>query len=1421
MNEILPHKTIYPSNTLDSDSIALIRSILPNKIVKSDKLEEGGSQSDIDGYLEICDAAGYARAKITVQIKHLTLKKKPEEAYYDIPSELYGYADIHKGEVVVFIACDTENERFFWKAISLDDIIRIKESDKGLQKTYRCHFSKDEICSASTVNDTISAWRELYNQKMASIQDDKKLAEDFAALQKSYFNIISTQLHGISDSHIVRHQVDEIKEWISNSRGDGDARICLLVGDAGVGKSAVLKEVVDSLNPDTCRSLCIKADAIDDFGNNITLEKMRGVIEFYSIGKKDILLFIDQIDALSQCMSNDRGHLNVMMTLLSSLENWSNVRAIVSCRNYDLNYDSDLCILKNKAHLIEIGNLTDNEVAGALEKVEAGLWDKLDDATFRMLKTVQYLNAFCILYKRRSAGLHFGNPIELYDAIWEEYICKSPNHIDSGTLEDTLYLIANSARSAGTLRPILTPATTQKRSFDYLASSGLINIDGNSVSFFHQSFYEYILARQYAYSGKSLVDDFKNDFQGLELRPIVKAVLEYERSHNGVLFVEEVRSILSSESVRFHVKLLAISVLASIQEPQLPEMQLIKDFCKKDNRLLVYFLRGVQADGWFATVSNIVKPVLADLTKDSPICFPLTICLSKFVFEHPENVYELVNRINDSDTRLFSTAYILSEHNDYGKQCVLDAYREIRPHNRLYSIELIKDALLTNEKFALEEAEISLVNYFTSKKEKYRNDEYELFKVLFPLLLEKRPKDFLLTINSAIVNIIKQSSYDGLYGFSRVKAFDDFSLDGYSKKLLTIYEELLTKFSSDLAIMRPIIGRLMELRNETSISMAFSAMAANPKAYDEQIRQIIADEQSVNMYLASDIEFFYMKMVKSWYLNLDAHDAVMYQKKVLSFKSPVDLYYDREHSLDYFLCPHLWRSKWDLICNTLPEDGLIPEMKKCSQELLRRFGRRTIVKRPEDSMVVTYYGGGLVSNDTYSRFSLENWLNSFLKLDESRSWRSHGRPFDLEGHADAFEKCVSANPNKFRDFIQGIASNNDVRPIYKVAGIKGLLAGVEDPLSLWNLAEPYISVEYAKTNSSSFKQIAEYFVKSENPYLDKIIAVAETIAALPSDEHDCIYEDDTNSVERRASKLIEQAINSYQGRSVELLIQICSLPERKSQIYGILSKLQAGFSESLKTLPLYLLYVKCAFDESLYFHLMKELLAGLGPEALFIRAGAIQHCFYCKNEIVKEYIDRIEADPVSHKILAQIYFYGLRNDKPREDCRLRLEKILSYNEEDVIVIMIQTAMESFDDSEMREYSAELLRRFSTDDRDSVVKAYCEYCNRLPVEAFGFYCDITKTLPRKKNRMIHDQLEYLQKCISRYPEKCCRFILDQKYSEIEGQWNADNDVVRVLLQIYNKLRENGDEESINEIMDLFDDYIYRGNSVVMDAVGKMN
>lgn len=86
----------------------------------------------------------------------------------------------------------------------------------------------------------------------------------------------------------------------------------------------------------------------------------------------------------------------------------------------------------------------------------------------------------------------------------------------------------------------------------------------------------------------------------------------------------------------------------------------------------------------------------------------------------------------------------------------------------------------------------------------------------------------------------------------------------------------------------------------------------------------------------------------------------------------------------------------------------------------------------------------------------------------------------------------------------------------------------------------------------------------------------------------------------------------------------------------------------------------------MFFPLMKDILKELGPEALVIRGDAIQWCFYHKIDIVKEYIDNVESNPLSHEILSQIYFYGLSCEKIRNDCKVRLERILHFGNEDII-----------------------------------------------------------------------------------------------------------------------------------------------------------
>lgn len=1422
MNELTPHKTIYSSKILDSDSISLFRTIMPSNIVDCSKLEEGGSQADTDGYLDICDENGFARARITIQVKHLTYAAENDTAYYDIPVELYAYAGIHKGEVVVFIAGDTENKRLYWKYISLEDVRIISENEKNLQNTYRHHFSLEEICSSSNVNDVIAVWKGLYDDRMASIKDERQLAESFASLQKKAFYLISTELYGMEASYISRHQVRDINEWISHpSNGDAE-RICLLVGEAGVGKSAVLKKVIDSQRENNKKYLCIKADAIDNTGNIITLEKIRDTIEFFSIGFDEVILIIDQIDALSQCLSNDRNHLNMMMTLLTSLGDWPNVRAIVSCRKYDLNYDSDLRTLERKAKRIDIGDLTDDEVVAALDRMAKGFGAAIDKTTLRILKTVQYLDSFCLLYHRSKAKINFNSPVDLYDELWSEYIIKSPSYVNRTELEQLLVLISETIRESGTLKPVLCPSTEQKQSFDYLASCGLVKIDVNTVSFFHQSFYDYVLARSYSSSGRSLINDVSDKFQGLEMRSVVKAVLEYERGHNGTLFADEARSFLTSKQIRLHIKLLVISILAFAKSPNKPEKKLVKDICLNDERLLIYFLRGVQDEGWFATIKQLVKVILPDQKKDTSVLFPIVGCLSRYAFAHPEEVYELANSIKDEDSRKFAVSYILRSHNDYCSPSVLKAYEESKPDNTHFEVQLIRDALTTNEKFAYYETGKVLLKYILTEDNSERHDGYELAEVLFPELIKNSPKLLLLTLHDSIVKVIELTEFDGYYGFTITKVFNGYSLDDYVKKILGLYEELLERFSYDESLMRPIIDKLLILNNETSVSMAFAAIAANPKPYDDIVKNTISTNLIIENYLHGDIEYFYLKMLKAWYQTLNMDYAEWYQNLLLSFKSLFDFKYDKERRWSKFLCPHLWRNKWELICNTLPEDSFIPELKKCYQELLRRFGRRSIIERPDHSTTMAMCCGGVTSSEIYAKWPIDNWLNSFLKLKEDGRWLEGRTHVDLRVHADEFKKCVASNPDRFKEFVFELSTRSDIQDRYKEAGLEGLLSGGVDPYSLWPLTKTLISEEFSRKNSYSFQQIAEYYIKEENPYLDDVIRVAASIAKAPYDDKRFASsgEDAERDLGRRATNLLERSINSPQGHAMEVLLKASQIPERRCQIFGILNKMLPTMPECIKALCLNYIHNNSSDDETLFYPFVKQLLAGLGCEALVIRGGAIQWCFYHKNDVVKNYFDRIEADEMSHEILSQIYFYGLNSEKNRAECEQRLENILKVDNEKVVAKIVEVALKSFKQADMCEYSKRYLERYASDDRIDVANAYCWYCESLPVEAFKFYCSIAKTWSGKKHREIHSQLEYVKKCISRYPEDCYYFMAGQKFTEIEDQWIADDDVVRVLLQIYGKLKEEENEVCMNGIMDLFDEYIYRGNRMMMDALKKI-
>ena len=155
--------------------------------------------------------------------------------------------------------------------------------------------------------------------------------------------------------------------------------------------------------------------------------------------------------------------------------------------------------------------------------------------------------------------------------------------------------------------------------------------------------------------------------------------------------------------------------------------------------------------------------------------------------------------------------------------------------------------------------------------------------------------------------------------------------------------------------------------------------------------------------------------------------------------------------------------------------------------------------------------------------------------------------------------------------------------------------------------------------------------------------------------------------------------------------------------------------------------------------------------------------------------------------------------------------------EEIIAKLIEAAMMAYEHAEYRDLSKKILEHYASDNREKIVNAYCMHCASLPTEAFNWYCSIAPVYAGKKYQQTHFELSYVKKCISTNPILCYKFISSQRYFETEDASLLDDEIVEVLLEIYKKLRQEEDADAMNEMLDLFDEYVYRDNRVMKAAV----
>lgn len=1039
-----PRKVTDPNDRLDEDGNWCIRGLFRHTQAIAHKVECHDKSANTDGYIELVDDEERPIGKLVVQAK--TYKSKYEGLNRgEIPAYFVAYAMRMRNEVCIFFSVDANENKIYWKYIS-DDYIR-QFNNEGDNEIHTYEFYDDEIVTSKNVATTIDRWKQIFNDKIAQLTKEKKSTEEVMTESYSAFQRINTYFHDLKDSFVERKEIDILCKWVKEELQEKESCVKLLVGNAGMGKSVIIKKVIQRLNADGIRCFAIKADKLQTpigYSSNEHLELLRNTFSSL-IQEKRAVLIIDQIDALSQYINSDRSKLEnitAIIRLFSDDKNMRNVRIIVSCRSFDLDFDPKLSLLGREPQ-IKLGLLSKDNVEKVLDRLKAGLYNELDAKTLSVLQTPQHLNLFCRVYVKNKRK-DYNSITELYDELWQQTIGLTEVKINKEVAEKILYDLALKIYDDETLTPQWDYDTSELREANYLISEGVIEQIDNRASFFHQSMYDYVFARYYKKEKRSLIQDLleKKKHQGIFMRSTVNFVLDYERTKNEKQYKEDVNAILFSGKIRTHIQLMLLWALANRVDILPFEKKCIKELFVQ-NRLLFYsFIRRTYNKEWFQIITPLIAKEIKTMRIGDAVYENVYGYFWNHVQQNTEDVFMLVDSIKDEKTRNAIARNILRATPDYTFGVVTKWYK-VLCDTPYYKANFLERALPSNPQFVLDNIS-ELIEYILNPYKDGKNNKEgiteRLLENVYDPLMKRLPHEFYLILREEIlkaINAFRVTSwsedgidYNNVFPLTMNQHHHAYALHEWFGEMLKKKVKLQT------ANAIADIKNLLSQKEAGCYRFAFKAMKETPTLFTDDIVDILKDTKLVDDLLSySDVTYYFMEMLRAWFPFVDSDTLTLCQELIYNFESDSDMQPDKKRSYTGAYYPHLGYKQRKLIWG-IPENLRNSNIKRKKQELDRRLGFEWKNEKPDHGVTAACVCGGLMSNEQYKTVSCEVWQKSFYGIKDFAKGKF--RYFDNRAHADAFKQCVSERPDYFEKFVFQIFEEEHIPAIYKLCGLDGL-----------------------------------------------------------------------------------------------------------------------------------------------------------------------------------------------------------------------------------------------------------------------------------------------------------------------------------------------------------------------------------------------
>ena len=481
---------------------------------------------------------------------------------------------------------------------------------------------------------------------------DPTLSDKVDAANQRYLD--SYRPFGIAGQQIPRSEASVVLAELQAADGPS---LILLTGEAGSGKSGVVREVMTGLSDCPIPHLAFRVDRYLSCRTrskvgSVVLDRDESPVSALANLAEDgsAVLIVDQIDAMSEISGRTGAVKDVLRELVRETRYYGDVRCLLVCRSFDLENDPQYRELEREyqAKQVQVPPLSwRRDVKPILERAEVATED-LTEGQRRLLSLPLNLSIF----------IEIGDPVfgfttgtELMQRLLQKKIRDLQRDCNIGwSAQAPLYAIAEWMSDRQELSCPDSVLDDFDGAKDRLSSEGLIVVEQHRLAFFHESFFDFIFARTFARSNRDIADFLTASEQHLFRRTQVRQILTSMRDIDRMRYLEALATVLTHPQIRFHIKDAVAQWLASLDNATREELKVIQQLDDDGEEFPVLIRKSLFAsESWFDLLSDSGK--LSEMLNKAakPRLRSLLWWLGKIASKRPGPIVTLLNNWWDRD----------------------------------------------------------------------------------------------------------------------------------------------------------------------------------------------------------------------------------------------------------------------------------------------------------------------------------------------------------------------------------------------------------------------------------------------------------------------------------------------------------------------------------------------------------------------------------------------------------------------------------------------------------------------------------------------------------------------------------------------------------------------------------------------------